>query len=339
MVDRAMRRATVTPGQVDRYGWKVRSSVALTREQERQQQSESAAETRREQKWIKMFREWDSFREKKLSKLHERVMKGIPDSLRGKAWQHILDRKFEQEVGSRPPIPTLVAMGRRDCVDTVEVDLARTLPNVAIFSDKEVRDSLKAILHAYTNVDPELGYVQGMGFLAGMLLVYMDEARAFWCFMRLMAGEKFQFRRLYMNDFEGLNLLNSIWELLLSQRFPKVSANFKQKGVMSGLYSTSWFLTAFMNVNFHPALRLRIFDRYVMFGNPAVLSFALVIVAVNEERLTTGGLTQVLTVLQKPEATEGLRDWRGLIALSDKLWVKPKEYEKLFATLNIPLFY
>jgi hypothetical protein len=167
----------------------------------------------------------------------------------------------------------------------------------------------------------------------------MDETRAFWCFMRLMAGEKFQFRRLYMNAFEGLGYINQVWELLLSIRFKKVSENFAVKGVMSGLYTTSWFLTAFMNVDFHPALRLRIFDRYIMFGHVALLSFALVIIGVNEEVLSTGPMSEILTPLQKPEQSEKFRNWRGLIAAYDRLWVKPKEYEKLFKTLGIPLFY
>jgi hypothetical protein len=325
--------------RVDRYGWTVRDPREMTEDELQRQRAESAAELRREQKWLTMLGHWELYWDTKQPKLRERVFKGIPDCLRGKVWQNILDHNFDREQVNRHAVSSLVSMSRLPSVDTIEVDLARTLPKMAMFSETNVRDSLKRVLHAYTNVDPEVGYVQGMAFPAAMLLSYMDETRAFWCFMRLMAGEKFQFRRLYMNSFEGLRSINKVWERLLSIRYKRVSDNFAQKGVMSGLYSTSWFLTAFMNVDFHPALRLRIFDRYVMFGHVALLSFALVIIAVNEEVLSTGNLTQILAPLQKPEQSEKFKDSRKLIAAYDKLWIKPKEYEKLFRTVGIPVFY
>lgn len=35
-----------------------------------------------------------------------------------------------------------------------------------------------------------MGYVQGMGFVAGMLLLYMPEEEAFWSMMALMKGRR-----------------------------------------------------------------------------------------------------------------------------------------------------
>lgn len=39
---------------------------------------------------------------------------------------------------------------------------------------------LRRVLRAYANYDEEVGYCQGMGFIAGMFLTYMPEEEAFW---------------------------------------------------------------------------------------------------------------------------------------------------------------
>jgi len=36
----------------------------------------------------------------------------------------------------------------------------------------------------------QVGYVQGMGFIAGLLLLYMCEEDAFWTLVALMKGQK-----------------------------------------------------------------------------------------------------------------------------------------------------
>ena len=43
------------------------------------------------------------------------------------------------------------------------------------------------VLKAYTSYDPEIGYCQGMNFIAVMLLTYMpDEEDAFWSLVYVM---------------------------------------------------------------------------------------------------------------------------------------------------------
>jgi hypothetical protein len=49
------------------------------------------------------------------------------------------------------------------------------------------KNRLFNILNAYANVDSEVGYCQGMNFLAAMLLInIIDEEDAFWCLVMIM---------------------------------------------------------------------------------------------------------------------------------------------------------
>ncbi len=47
------------------------------------------------------------------------------------------------------------------------------------------------ILKAYTILDPEVGYTQGMNFIVGMLLMNIpDEEDVFWCLVYIMFPAK-----------------------------------------------------------------------------------------------------------------------------------------------------
>lgn len=46
--------------------------------------------------------------------------------------------------------------------------------------------ALRQLLQWYAITDKEIGYCQGMGFIAGMLLTYMPVEEAFYCFYAAM---------------------------------------------------------------------------------------------------------------------------------------------------------
>jgi len=266
-----------------------------------------------------------------------RIMKGIPDSLRGKAWQRLLDPAFEVEASNRPTIEAMVSIRRPACCDTLEVDLTRTMPKMAMFSSAMAREGLRNVLHAYSVTDIEIGYVQGMAFPAAMLLAYLPEQPAFYCFLGLMSSRKIQLRWLYANNFQGLGLLNKVWDWLLADRFKKIDQTLKSGGIISGLYTTQWFLTVFAAFDFPSEVRVRLFDRYVAFGTRTLLSFALVIVALHRAELESKSAMECLGLFQKPDKSPLFRDWRKVMATFDQMWLSDKEYKKAFKMAGVPL--
>ena len=46
--------------------------------------------------------------------------------------------------------------------------------------------SLRRLLRWYAALDPEVGYCQGMGFIAGLFLTYMVEEHAFYTFYSVL---------------------------------------------------------------------------------------------------------------------------------------------------------
>ena len=63
----------------------------------------------------------------------------------------------------------------------IRVDLNRSFPHHDLFQEgAKGQDMLGRVLRAYSCKDEEIGYCQGMNFVTGVLLMEMDEERAFW---------------------------------------------------------------------------------------------------------------------------------------------------------------
>ncbi len=83
--------------------------------------------------------------------------------------------------------------------------------------------SLFNVLKAYSNWDPHLGYCQGMNFIVGFLLMYVDQEDAFWMLLTIM--QHFKMVGLYQRGpllHYYLNYLDNEVKLLS----PKLYAHF-----------------------------------------------------------------------------------------------------------------
>ena len=287
-----------------------------------------------------MINDWRTFSTtKKISKLHERILKGIPDSIRPTAWRLIIDPDTQHiNFEDRPSVESYVSLGRLKCCDIIEVDLDRTLPQVEMFANKSVKNSLRNILQGYSNADPELGYTQGMAFSAGMLLSYMDEYTAFWCFHKLMSSPRYGFREYFLQGFPKLISINKVWDVILKQKYLKIALHCQKEGIDYMVYTPSWFLTAFLNLSFPPVFKLMLFDRYITFGSRSLLSFGLVIISRHKDLLLKLPFEELLPILQKPNESERMFDWRYVIKKWDEHWISEKDYKNYFIKAGVNYF-
>ena len=73
----------------DRYGWKLPDEHVA--EDKKLVAKESRKETEREVKWSEMLAHWDDHCKHDNDKIESRVMKGIPKSIRPRAWRLLMD--------------------------------------------------------------------------------------------------------------------------------------------------------------------------------------------------------------------------------------------------------
>ena len=95
----------------------------------------------------------------------------------------------------------------------ISKDVSRTLSYLKMWNEEHTcgNNKLFNVLKAYANYDNEVSYVQGLNYVVGMMLYFIeDEEQVFWCLFSLMQ-KKWEWRWIYT---EGLPKLQSLLSLL-----------------------------------------------------------------------------------------------------------------------------
>ncbi|XP_022772062.1 TBC1 domain family member 10B-like isoform X6 [Durio zibethinus] len=150
-------------------------------------------EARRVRKWRKMIgvggSDWKHYARRKPHVVKRRIRKGIPDCLRGLVWQLISGSRDLLLMNPGVYEQLVIYETSASELDIIR-DISRTFPSHVFFQQRHGpgQRSLYNVLKAYSVFDRDVGYVQGMGFLAGLLLLYMSEEDAFWLLVALLKG-------------------------------------------------------------------------------------------------------------------------------------------------------
>ncbi|KAK9395396.1 TBC1 domain family member 10B [Crotalus adamanteus] len=169
--------------KTDKYGFLGGSQYSIT--------LESAIPVdvarQRELKWLDMFSHWDKWLSRRFQKVKLRCRKGIPSSLRAKAWQLLSNSKehLDQNQGKFEELER--QPGDPKWLDVIEKDLHRQFPFHEMFATRggHGQQDLYRILKAYTIYRPEEGYCQAQAPVAAVLLMHMPAEQAFWCLVQI----------------------------------------------------------------------------------------------------------------------------------------------------------
>ncbi|KAI8053287.1 rab-GTPase-TBC domain-containing protein [Syncephalis plumigaleata] len=213
--------------------------------------------------------------------LASRLRQGVPSLLRGRVWR-ALTRSAATHLA--PVYPKLLA--ERSPFDKIIVrDLARTFPGVAMFREAggKGQRALGRLLRAYAIYDAEVGYCQGLGFLAGPLLMNMPEVDAFCTFVRLL--DSFNLRTMFTPTMSGLHLRLHQLTRLIEMHLPVIHAHFMEHAIPTPLFASQWFLTIFA-YNYPLPFVLRVWDVAMAEGvAETVLRVGLALLERNHRRL------------------------------------------------------
>ncbi|CAK1588184.1 unnamed protein product [Parnassius mnemosyne] len=242
-------------------------------------------EVEREKKWVKMLANWDSPTTKE--KLHRRIYKGIPLSLRMKVWCKLLDinRIKSEKVGKYQEMLKLAKQWSTD-VRQIDSDVNRQFREHQFYRERysEKQCSLFNVLCAYSMYNSEVGYCQGMSGLAGVLLMYMDEEDAFWALAVLLSDKRYAMHGLYIEGFPKLTRFLEHHDKILTKFMPKLKHHFDKFGLDAILYSLKWFFVCFVErVPF--SLCLRVWDIYLLDGERVITAMAYTILKLHKKAI------------------------------------------------------
>ncbi|KAK8247254.1 GTPase-activating protein-like protein GYP5 [Phyllosticta capitalensis] len=161
-----------------------------------------------------------------------------------------------------------------------------------------LQDGLFNLCKAYALFDEQVGYPQGVNFIAMPLLFNMPEEEAFCLLVKLM--NKYGLRDLFIQDMPGLHLHLYQFERLLEEFEPALYCHLHRRGVNPQLYATQWFLTLFA-YRFPLQLVLRVYDLILSEGlEGAILKFGICLMQKNAQTLLgMKDMSQLTTFLKE----------------------------------------
>lgn len=215
-----------------------------------------------------------------MDEIHGAVGQGVPRQHRGEIWKFLSEQYLlRQEVPSaKPPnndTPYKELLKQLTSQQhAILIDLGRTFPTHPYFSAQlgAGQLSLYNLLKAYSLLDPEVGYCQGLSFVAGVLLLHMSEEDAFHMLKFLMYD--MGLRKQYRPDMIILQIQMYQLSRLLHDYHRELYSHLELYEIGPSLYAAPWFLTAFAS-HFPLGFVARVFDMLFLQGSEVIFKVAL----------------------------------------------------------------
>ncbi|XP_040003744.1 TBC1 domain family member 4 isoform X3 [Xiphias gladius] len=218
--------------------------------------------------------------------MYRALCQGVLKSRRGEVWlllshQHRLRHRLPQRQHA-PDTPYHDLLKQLTAQQhAILVDLGRTFPTHQYFSAQlgAGQLSLYNLLKAYSLLDTEVGYCQGISFVAGVLLLHMSEEQAFDMLKFLMYD--LGIRRQYRPDMVSLQVQMYQLSRLLHDYHRELYNHFEEHEICPSLYAAPWFLTLFAS-QFPLGFVSRIFDFVCAQGTEVIFKVALCLLSSHE---------------------------------------------------------
>lgn len=238
------------------------------------------------------------------SKVRRRVRRGIPAVLRGIIWQKLSGSQALIEDSGAAKYYWYLRQPATHVTDEIERDVYRTFPRHPFFRERGGlgQTSLGNVLKAFAAYDPTVGYCQGMGFLAAMMLTQMNEVEAFWTLVTIMEDDRYALRGLFTPGLPRIRVLFKQLEYLMRRYLPRLADHLGTEQVDPSLYATQWFMTLFGGSKLTWECQLRVWDQFFCEGIRAVLRVAVAILASASVRLTRTKFDNVTSIIEAVEA-------------------------------------
>ncbi|XP_015337507.1 TBC1 domain family member 1 isoform X1 [Marmota marmota marmota] len=214
-----------------------------------------------------------------MEKMHSAVGQGVPRHHRGEIWKFLAEQfhlkhpfPSKQQPKDVPYKELLKQLTSQQ--HAILIDLGRTFPTHPYFSAQlgAGQLSLYNILKAYSLLDQEVGYCQGLSFVAGILLLHMSEEEAFKMLKFLMFD--MGLRKQYRPDMIILQIQMYQLSRLLHDYHRDLYDHLEEHEIGPSLYAAPWFLTVFAS-QFPLGFVARVFDMIFLQGSEVIFKVAL----------------------------------------------------------------
>jgi len=186
--------------------------------------------------------------------------------------------------------PAMARLGRHESpyAHQIHLDTPRTFPSNEWVQSQQGQDSLCRVLLAFAQHNPQVGYCQGMNYLAAMLLVSLnkDEEAAFWVLASLIADDDnaILYQGMYASDLTGTHVEMRSLRELVDVKLPRLANHLDDLKCDMSLLATDWFLCLFATA-LPPECAARVWDALFNEGPKVLFRVALALLKIAEIKL------------------------------------------------------
>ena len=168
--------------------------------------------------------------------------------------------------------------------DEINRDINRTF-----YTEKFVQGNGKKmlidILTALAFIRPEIGYCQGMNFIAGALVDFIDnEEKCFWIFLSFI--DNIEMNLLYLKNMPDYQIRVYQLNSFIKEYLPELSTHFRKNQINPDVFFSKWILTIFSNYLPFEVL-YKVWDVFIFDKWKAIFKFSLLILNSMKDKLIT----------------------------------------------------
>eukprot|EP00794_Sanderia_malayensis_P007487 gene7487-8317_t len=261
------------------------------------------------------------------------VKAGVPKYRRGEVWRFLV-----QQHSIRSPKKdddAWKSSSYQEFLDqptshqhAIRIDLGRTFPAHIYFNGQlgPGQLSLFNILKCYSILDSEVGYCQGLSFVAGVILMHMSEVDTFgsFCYAMYNLGIRNQYKPDMMAVQQQLYQLSR----LLHDFHPNIYEHFNIHDVTPTLYAAPWFLTLFAS-HYPVAFVVRVMDLIFLQGLEVIFKIALALFSKFGSEILANDCFESIIEFMKVDLPKKVKD-HGEDLISEALEMDIKHELNLF---------
>ena len=178
----------------------------------------------------------------------------------------------------------------------IKKDLLRTLPDDTSFQyGKENYNKLYHILSAYSNYNKNIGYTQGLNFLAAhCMYIYKNEIEAFVFLDGLIT--KFKLENLFGIKNNELNKKLKEIEYIVNKWCPEVNKHLQKIFLNYDFFTCKWMITLFSN-NINLKYLFQLWDYMIIFGWKFFKCFIIAVIKFNEKKILNSSLETITKIM------------------------------------------
>ncbi|KAK8192587.1 hypothetical protein M8818_007757 [Zalaria obscura] len=312
----------------DRYGFKKVSHYVTLQQYNAWEKSYNEHLERRKVKWLALMKQYGLMTDRpirfppKNDKVKRYVRKGIPPEWRGNAWFWYAGgpSRLAKNPGLYRKLIEQVVHGNKlsdNDREHIERDLNRTFPDNIRFkpdptafqdshsdagggivqpdTETSIVKALRRVLQAFAVHNPNIGYCQSLNFIAGLLLLFLDEDEEK-AFILLNVVTTEHLPGTHGVALEGANIDIAVLMSAIKENLPTIWAKLDDKQTTPGipgaparlptvsLATTAWFMSLFVGTLPIECV-LRVWDCLFLEGSKTLFRVALAIFKAGEAQI------------------------------------------------------